>query len=198
MGRNSLSGGALAVLAAGFAASAVLRAGEVVAGLPAIAQDLAEAERVEAASPIALPEAPEAEALIAELLEREERLIERENALEDRAQTLEAIEARIRSQLLTLEQAQERLEETAVIVDDAAGRDVRHLAKMYAAMKSDQAAAIFNRMTPSFAAGFLAKMDAEAAALILSDMDAEKAYAVSLILASRNVDAPRSLTYSPE
>ena len=43
-------------------------------------------------------------------------------------------------------------------------------------------------MAPEFAAGFLGQMGAVPAALILANMEAEKAYAVSLLLAGRNVE----------
>jgi flagellar motility protein MotE (MotC chaperone) len=76
------------------------------------------------------------------------------------------------------------------LVDDAAGKDVRHLVAMYEQMKPKQAGQIFNAMDPTFAAGFLGQMNAPSAALILANMDAEKAYSVSLLLAGRNVDRP--------
>ena len=79
------------------------------------------------------------------------------------------------------------LAETAALVDDAAGRDGRHLADMYRQMKPKQAGRIFNAMAPEFAAGFLGQMGAVSAAQILANMEAEKAYAVSLLLAGRNV-----------
>ena len=58
---------------------------------------------------------------------------------------------------------------------------------MYRQMKPKQAAQIFDQMPPSFAAGFLGEMAPESAALIMANMDAERAYAVSLLLAGRNV-----------
>ena len=44
-----------------------------------------------------------------------------------------------------------------------------------------------NGMAPEFAAGCLGQMGAVSAAQILANMEAEKAYAVSLLLAGRNV-----------
>ncbi|MGF1445910.1 MAG: MotE family protein [Pikeienuella sp.] len=175
--------GALVSLAAGFFASALLRVGEVVAALP---------EGDGFGGPVAAQTEPDAGdgdlgTLLADLRERGARLAEREAALEDRAQTLEAVEARLREQLNALKDAQERLEQTAVIVDDAAERDVAHLSAMYAQMKPKDAAGIFDQMPPSFAAGFLGGMEPEQAALIMANMTAENAYAVSLLLAGRNL-----------
>ncbi len=189
--------GALVTLAAGFLLSAALRAGEVVAALPAPVGDGFGNPVPRAAGGRAGPEpasasAPrggraEAMALVAELQERRVALDDRAAKLESRAQTLEAMEARLEERLRELEAAQERLERTAVMVDDAAGRDVRHLAEMYTQMKPKQAALIFDEMPPSFAAGFLGRMEPEAAALIMANMDAARAYAVSILLAGRNV-----------
>lgn len=179
------SGGALAVLAAGFAASALLRSGEVVAALPATIEDGYGVPQAARAAEGAVPQDPLG--LLADLRARQEAVRDREHRLDERAATLEAVEARLRARLDELERAQKRLEQTAALVDDAAGRDVRHLATLYQEMKPKQAAAIFDRMAPSFAAGFVAQMEPEAAAQVLANMEADKAYAVSLLLASRNV-----------
>jgi flagellar motility protein MotE (MotC chaperone) len=45
-------------------------------------------------------------------------------------------------------------------------------------------------MAPEFAAGFLGRMKPDAAAAILGGMTANKAYAVTILLASRNAGAP--------
>ena len=184
-GRSARPQLALAVLAAGFAVSAALRAGEVVAALPGLADD-------GFGKPVATDgarEAPAAGTLIADLREARAQVVERERALDERAQTLEAIEVRLRARLEELDRARRDLERTAAMVDGAASKDVRHLAAMYETMKPRQAAVIFDRMTPSFAAGFLGEMEADAAALVLANMEPDKAYAVSLLLATRNADA---------
>lgn len=179
--------GALATLAVAFFASAAMRAGDVIAALPGVVDD-GFGSPVAAAS--GTPSAPETDVptLVADLRAARAAVAERERALAERAQVLEAIEIRLETRLRELEAAQRRLEETAVLVDDAAGRDVRHLAEMYRQMKPKQAAEIFNRMPPGFAAGFLGEMPSEAAALILANMEADRAYAVSILLAGRNVD----------
>lgn len=194
-GRLNASVGALATLAGAFFLSAMLRAGDVIAALPGTVDDgfgnaVPQGEGAAARRPV-LGETDDlgdgALELVAELRQRREALQVRETALEERSQTLEAVEARLRERLEELEAARKRLEQTAVLVDDAAEQDVRHLAEMYEQMKPKQAAEIFNQMPPSFAAGFLGQMDSASAALVMANMEAEKAYAVSLLLAGRNV-----------
>ena len=185
--------GALIVLAMCFLASAAFRAGDVIAALPAGGDDgygnpVVSPERDQAVSPT-LPqeEEPEPGTLVAELKRRTDALRQREAELEEREQALKAVERRLRDRLEDLQQARERLANTAALVDDAAGKDVRRLAEMYQQMKPKQAGQIFNEMAPSFAAGFLAEMRPDAAALIMANMEAEKAYAVSLLIAGRNL-----------
>ena len=177
---------ALSVLAGGFLLSAALRTGDVIAALPNMAEDGFGNALPSSAKPGA--ESGDADLrLIAALRDRQQKLAEREAAVAERAQVLEEIERRLEQRLEELAAAQRSLEATAALVDDAAGKDIRHLATMYQQMKPKQAGAIFNQMAPSFAAGFLGEMAPEAAALIMANMDADKAYAVSLLLAGRNV-----------
>lgn len=184
--------GALLVVAIGFVASAMLRAGEVVAALPESTDDgfgNPIAQRVQT-TPIEVPTGrtivgpPE---LIAEIKELRKNLDSREEALSKRELKLRILENRMKERLEEMRQARERLAATAALVDDAAGKDIRRLAEMYQQMKPKQAGEIFNEMAASFAAGFIAEMRPDAAALILANMDAAKAYAVSLLIAGRNL-----------
>lgn len=179
--------GALMLMAACFFASGLLRAGEVVAALPdrAGAGVADESEPMVSSGDGARP--TDLGALAAELQRQRAALTRREAELVEREQLLEAIEERLRDRLAEIAAARKRLAETAQLVDDAAGKDVRHLAQMYRQMKPKQAGRIFNAMAPEFAAGFLGRISADAAAAILANMEAEKAYAVSLLLAGRNI-----------
>ena len=87
---------------------------------------------------------------------------------------------------------QKMLDERWKRMSATADQDVEHLASMYAAMKPDQAAAIFDQMDPSFAAGFLRLMPSDQAGMILAGMETSKAYVVSVKLASRNEDIRRA------
>lgn len=187
--------GALPLLAACFIAAGVLKAGHVVAAFPEPGPapaappggHSADPGRADPATDGLADASPAAVTRLAtELGRQREMLARREAALTDREQLLEALEERLRDRLAQLAAAQRRLEETAVLVDDAAAKDVRRLAEMYQQMKPKQAGQIFDEMEPSFAAGFLAEMRPDAAALVMANMKAEKAYAVSLLLAGRN------------
>lgn len=184
--------GALLVLSVCFAASGLMRVGDVVAALPAGGDDgfgnPLPAARV--ANQTQVPQSQETDApevLVAELKRRTDALNERERAVEAREIKLKALQERLNLRLNEVREARDRLAKTAALVDDAAGKDVRRLAKMYQQMKPKKAGEIFNEMAPSFAAGFLAEMTPDAAALVMSNMTAERAYAVSLLLAGRNI-----------
>ena len=186
----SLRIGALVVIAIGFAASAMLRAGEVVAALPEGGDDgfgnpIAQQKKEKPKPVETVVVGPEE--LISEVRELRESLEAREKALAKREMKLRILEKKMKERLEDMRTARKRLAETAALVDDAAGKDVRKLAEMYQQMKPKQAGQIFNEMAPSFAAGFIAEMRADAAALVLANMDAEKAYAVSLLIAGRNL-----------
>lgn len=178
-------GHALVVLAVCFIASGILRTGDVVAALP-------ESRVTEGAEAPANPQpaaVPEPGTLASALLAKQQRIAAREAALDERESALDLVESRLRERLAELIQARRELEETAALVDDAAGKDVKHLVAMYEQMKPKQAGQIFDAMAPGFAAGFLGQMNAQSAALILASMEPEKAYSVSVLLAGRNVAA---------
>ena len=190
--------GALAILSLGFILSAILRAGEVVAALPQAPEDgfgnpIAQqqqpvqndigqaANSLEQRIEVGPPE------LLAEVRKLREKLSAREEALNKREIKLRILEERMKARLKDMREARERLAATAELVDDAASKDVRRLAEMYQQMKPKQAGQIFNEMASTFAAGFIAEMRPDAAALILANMEASKAYAVSLLIAGRNL-----------
>lgn len=179
--------GALTVLAAGFLLSALLRAGNVVAGLPAVRDDgfaNAVAPFTEGGGSNANGDAPGS--LVAELRRQAARLSDREGAVEARERALADAEARLRRQLGELEALRHAVAEEAGRARTAAADDVRQLAEIYQAMKPKQAGRIFDEMEPTFAAGFLGELRADGAAAILASMSPERAYAVSVLLAGRN------------
>lgn len=187
--------GALVILGGCFALSAMLRAGHVVAeakgddgfGNPLPKQATSEAQDgSNSATPKAGGVMPQA--LLEEVRRQREALAAREAEVAARERELNGLGRQMQQRLDELRAARDNLAKTAALVDDAAGKDVRRLAEMYQQMKPKQAGQIFNEMAPSFAAGFIAEMRPDAAALVMANMDAEKAYAVSLLLAGRNID----------
>ncbi|MEM9783553.1 MAG: hypothetical protein AAF899_13890 [Pseudomonadota bacterium] len=178
--------GALTILAIGFLASAVLRAGDVLAERASIDGAL---ERV--GSAFAEREAPalvEPARLLRELEAREAAVVEREADLRDREAALAASEARLRERLEQLRSARDALRTAMAEARGGADEDVSHLVDVYSQMKPAAAGALFDAMPPDFAAGFLARMPPTAAAGILAAMQADRAYALSVMLASRRAD----------
>ena len=194
--------GALVVLATCFAVSALVRVGDVIAALPEGRDDSGfvnepPGKGKKSAGDTSLDQVKAPEDVIAELKRQRELLDERKAKIEAREQQLQAIERRLSDRLKQLKAERERLAKTASTVHDAAGKDVRRLSEIYGSMKPKQAAQIFNQMAPSFAAGFLTEMRPDAAALIMANMEADKAYAVSLLIAGRNVKSPKADDATP-
>lgn len=175
--------GALGVLAACFVASAVFRAGDVLAEDPTLASGLRQAR--EAFSRGLDAGVVEESRMKRDLEERAATLDAREAALAERAERLAALDAELRARLATLKEQRDRLKAELDTVDDAAEADIAHLAGIYAQMKPKRAGTLFETMAPGFAAGFLAEMAPTAAAAVLAEMSAERAYAVSVLMAGR-------------
>lgn len=128
--------------------------------------------------------------LVQSLKEREDRIAAREAALDERAQTLAIAEEQIRQNLAALKQAEADLKGMIALSSEAAEDDIAKLTSLYENMKPKEAVAVFAAMEPNFAAGFLGRMRSDAAAAILAGLEPEKAYAISVILAGRNTNAP--------
>ena len=131
-------------------------------------------------------------AMLAALQEREARLAEREALAADQQATIRLARTEIDNKLAELASAEAKLTATITQADQAADKDVSALVAMYENMKSKDAANLFAEMDPGFAAGFLARMRPESAAGVLSGLDPAKAYAISVLLAGRNANAPKS------
>ncbi|WP_332872476.1 MotE family protein [Pontibaca salina] len=131
-----------------------------------------------------------ARSLLTLLQERERNLDIRERQIEDREKALQIADSAIKSKLAALVNAEENLRATVALVDGASENDLTKLTTVYEKMKPRDAAALFEEMVPEFAAGFLVRMRPESAAGILSGLSPDSAYAVSVILAGRNANAP--------
>lgn len=133
-----------------------------------------------------------AQAMLAALRGRETRLAEQEAKAAEREQTLALARKEIDTKIATLEATEQKLAQTIALADQASEKDVAKLVAMYETMKPKDAAKLFGEMDPDFAAGFLAQMRSDAAAAVLAGLAPAKAYAISLKLAGRNANAPKS------
>ncbi|KIN65935.1 hypothetical protein Z945_982 [Sulfitobacter noctilucae] len=91
-----------------------------------------------------------------------------------------------------LEEAEANLRRTLSLTDGAAEDDLARLTAVYENMKPKDAAALFATMEPDFAAGFLGRMRPDYAAAVMTGLPPDVAYSISVILAGRNANAPKS------
>ncbi len=125
-------------------------------------------------------------------IQQDQWLFEEElEALEDQRIELAEWEAQLEAQTESLSALQDVLDARWQEMLLAADEDIKHLAKMYSAMKPKEAAAIFDRMDASFGAGFLRLMPSDQAGKILAEMDPDRAYTISAKIASKNSDVRR-------
>lgn len=179
-------------------ASALLRIGagpgEALAQAGTSGEEPALAAESQAESSVA-PDAlnrGEMSALLAALRARETRLKVREAQIDMRSRALEVADAEISKRLETLEQAEANLRQTLALADGAAEDDLARLTTVYENMKPKDAAALFATMEPDFAAGFMGRMRPDAAAAVMAGLPPDVAYSISVILAGRNANAPKS------
>lgn len=178
----------LTLLCLVFAISAVLRIGTL---------DFAWAADDSPADGAATPSPASADLLrvlqegLAEVDDLRRDLHEREAVLADRESALMAAQTLVEERLAELEAAETRLAALIATSDQAAETDLERLTRVYETMPPETAAALFAQMPPSFASGFIARMAPPASAALMAAMPPEQAYAVSVILATRNSSAPR-------
>ena len=183
--------GILALLTIIFIGSGVLRLGEVGSALAAT-EDEEEMYVDDMPELGSCPDLGAVSTALAAIDGRAQSLDSREAAIEERQAQLDAAEQLIGTRLAELEAAEERLTALLSTTDEAASNDVDQLMAFYEAMNSEDAAALFAEMDPNFAAGFLSRMRPESGAGILAELEPAQAYAISVILATRNADVPRS------
>ena len=176
---------ALSILATLLILSAVIRVGNFAG--QAVAREATEATPSNVTRD---EERPEFAKIMEALSAREARVEEREMKLKLRMAALEEAEIEITNQIEKMRAAEASLRETLAIADQAAEKDVAQLTIVYENMKPKQAAALFETMEPAFAAGFLGRMKPAAAAGIMAGLTPEAAYAISVVVAGRNADAP--------
>lgn len=140
----------------------------------------------------ALAKRGEISGLISALTEREAHVAEREKQLEMRLRALSVADVEIEKRLLTLTETERALRATLALADNASEKDLLRLTAVYESMKSKDAAALFEEMEPNFAAGFLGRMRPDVAASVLAGLSPQAAYSISVILAGRNANVPKS------
>ncbi len=181
--------GALFLMAAFLGLSGLLKVG---AGLGAAMANTVEPSSASAPAPQACEADGGTMAMLSALQEREARLAEQEKLAADQQATIGLARTEIDKKLTELARAEAKLAATIAQADQAADKDVSALVAMYESMKPKDAAKLFAEMDPDFAAGFLARMRPESAAGVLTGLDPSKAYAISVLLAGRNANAPKS------
>ena len=186
--------GILLLLTVVFVGSGVLRLGEVGSAFAATEdEDMPGDDMVNEMSELGTcPDLGAVSTALTAIDGRAQSLDAREAAINERQAQLDAAEQLIGARLAELEAAEERLSALLSTTDEAASNDVEQLMAFYEAMNSEDAAALFAEMDPNFAAGFLSRMRPESGAGILAELEPAQAYAISVILATRNADIPRS------
>lgn len=158
----------------------------------AIANEPATTDKpIEAAHGAAVEPSADTKKLLEIIATRTAALNAKEKELEELSYSLNAAKVLVEQNLIRLEEAEKSLEATIARVDGASEGDLERLTTVYEAMKPKVAAALFEKMTPEFAAGFMGRMSPQAAAGIMSGLSAETSYAISVVLAGRNTNAPK-------
>lgn len=120
------------------------------------------------------------------LLEREQELAAIGLQIDQRRRELEVVERRVGAQLAELARQESALRAAFGQAESAAENEAAQLVSIYEKMKPKQAAQIFDHMPPEVAVGLVRRMRQTNSAPIMANMDPQKAYAISLLLASRS------------
>lgn len=130
--------------------------------------------------------------LLENLQQREALLIERERQMALRTKALNVADEEISRRMVDLEKAEISLRKTLSLADGAAEEDLARLTTVYESMKPKDTAALFQTMEPDFAAGFLGRMRPDVAAAVMTNLPPEVAYSISVIMAGRNANVPKT------
>lgn len=174
-----------------FAASAILRIGTLDF---AFAQSGSSPTPASAMSAVVPGVTQSIQAALTDIETLRQEMMAREAALADREQAVAAAQRLVESRLAELEAAEQRLAGLIAMSDSAAEGDLDRLTRVYETMPPAEAAKIFEQMQPSFAAGFLSRMTPDASANLMAALTPEQAYALSVVIATRNSSAPRLAT----
>ena len=180
--------GTLSIIAGLLIASGAIRVGTYASTAFAF-QSAPDVSAAPIATPQVCPDNAELEEVIHALNRREESLDAQAEDIARQMEALEIQEAEAEAKIALMRTEEEKLRATMTAAESAAEDDVSQLTKVYASMKPKQAAGLFEEMDPEFAAGFLGRMAPDAAAQVMAGMTPKSAYAISVVLAGRNVGA---------
>ena len=122
---------------------------------------------------------PGVRALLDELDRRSRELDLRERALDERAEHVEALEARVEERLQELEQISATVERRIQAWEEGQSDKVRRLAKIYGAMKPQQAAQLIEGLDVGLATQIVARMKEKQSAAVLAYVSEDRALAMS-------------------
>jgi len=154
------------------------------AGSNQLAQDTAPLA-ADPASDQANNESPSEVDVMSSLAKRRATLDTREGDIEMRAQVLQAAEARVDAKIATLKQLQEQINTLVTQRDADQQKQVASLVKTYSAMKSKDAARIFNTLPDEVLVPVAQQMKSDVLAPVLAAMTADNAQRLTQKLADR-------------
>jgi flagellar motility protein MotE (MotC chaperone) len=123
--------------------------------------------------------------VLSSLAKRRTTLDARETDIEMRSQVLAAAEARVDGKITTLKKLQDQIGTLLVQRDAEEQKQLASLVKTYSAMKSKDAARIFNNLSEDVLVAVAQQMKSDVLAPILASMSADNAQKLTLKLANR-------------
>ncbi len=129
-----------------------------------------------------------------EMIERKNReLKERDEQMTLREKNLQALEAKIKSDLKKIEVALARSEEQVGIKRDLIEKNVNNLVKVYSAMKSAEAARLLENLDEGVAVQIVSRMKSKTAGSVLGKMNTAVAKRISEKIAGKRFDEAKKV-----
>lgn len=129
-----------------------------------------------------------------EMIERKNReLKQREEQMALREKNLQALEAKIKSDLEKIEVALARSEEQVGIKRDLIEKNVNNLVKVYSAMKSAEAARLLENLDEGVAVQIVSRMKSKTAGSVLGKMNTAVAKRISEKIAGKRLDEAKKV-----
>lgn len=116
---------------------------------------------------------------------RSEELDARSTALDQKEEQLNMLQTTIDQKLQKMTSVQKKIEELLAAREDLIGRSIKHLVKVYSAMKPNEAAKLMEKLDQDISIQIFSKMKGKNAAKILGKMDTSIATNLSDKIAKR-------------